>query len=477
MMASPAPEFPGIPFNDASSSDGDRVNFAPGTVRKVLVVDDEAGARTALATLLEDDGYTVRVAPDGFKALGVLQNWEADVLLTDLRMPVMDGLTLMRKARELHPDMPCIVMTAFGSVENAVEAMRIGAEDYLTKPLNFEAVEIVLDRAFKHLSMGRELRDLRARTPNRPITRMLGHTPAMQELTKLIDQVADSRSTVLVTGESGTGKELVARLLHEQSRRARRPFIRLHCAALSESLLESELFGHERGAFTGAAGMRKGRFEEADGGTLFLDEIGEIAPSTQVKLLRFLQEREFERVGGNRTIHVDVRVVAATNRELLAEVREGRFREDLYYRLNVIHVQTPPLRTRRGDVSVLVHHFVAKYAAQNEKQIREIAPETMAVLEGYDWPGNVRELENVVERAVVLSETGRIDPRHLPSHLGASPFSLSAEVRVPGSSLADLERYAILNTYEYTGGNTKETAEMLGISVRKIQYKLKEYRT
>lgn len=477
MMRSTSSEFPGIPLAESGAGEYSSRRVSPGTVRKVLVVDDEAGARTALATLLEDDGYNVRTAPDGFKALGVLKNWDADVLLTDLRMPVMDGLTLMRKVNELRPDMPCLVMTAFGSVENAVEAMRIGAEDYLTKPLNFDAVEIVLERVFQRLAMARELRDLRAVAPNRTGTRMLGHTPAMQGLEKLIDQVADSRSTVLVTGESGTGKELVARLLHENSRRSRRPFVRLHCAALSESLLESELFGHERGAFTGAVGMRKGRFEEADGGTLFLDEIGEIAPSTQVKLLRFLQEREFERVGGNRTQSVDVRVVAATNRDLQEEVRSGRFREDLYYRLNVIHIETPPLRTRRGDISVLVHHFIAKYAAQNDKQIKEIAPEAMSILEHHEWPGNVRELENVVERAVVLAESGRIEPRHLPGHLGDSPFAVSAEVRVPGSTLADLERYAILKTYEYTGGNTKRTADMLGISVRKIQYKLKEYRT
>jgi DNA-binding NtrC family response regulator len=444
--------------------------------KRILIVDDEPSARQTLAMLLEEDGYTVKTAADGFKALGVLKNWSCDVLLTDLRMPVMDGLALVRKARETHPSLVCLVMTAFGTVENAVEAMKLGADDYLSKPLNFDEVELVIGRAFERLAMKRELTMLRQRSqqPQRR-TRMLGNSAPMQELNHLIDQVATSRATVMISGESGTGKELVARLVHEKSARNDRPFVRLHCAALSETLLESELFGHEKGSFTGATSRRQGRFEQADGGTLFLDEIGEISMSTQVKLLRFLQQREFERVGSNKTIHVDVRIIAATNRDLIEEVKAGRFREDLYYRLNVIHIKTPPLRTRRSDIPVLVRHFVARFAEENSKNIADITPSTMQRLEAYDWPGNVRELENIVERSVVLAEGNLIDLRHLPSDFGATTFEISDQIHIPGSTLADIEKYAILKTYEASGGHTAETARTLDISVRKVQYKLKEY--
>ncbi|MBH24649.1 MAG: transcriptional regulator [Myxococcales bacterium] len=445
--------------------------------RRILVVDDETGARTALLELLKDEGYEVRGAPDGFKAIGILQQWPCDLLLTDLRMPVMDGLTLLKKVKELRPEMVCIIMTAYGSVENAVEAMKLGADDYLTKPLNFDAVEVVLARAFERMDMMRELDELRReRTVPNPRTRIIGNSPPIQEVNKLIEQIATARATVLITGESGTGKELIARMIHEKSDRANAPFVRLHCAALSETLLESELFGHEKGSFTGATGRRQGRFEEADKGTLFLDEIGEIPMATQVKLLRFLQQREFERVGGNRTITVDVRIVAATNRDLQQAVREGDFREDLYFRLNVIHVKSPPLRTRRSDIPVLVRHFIVKYSEENRKQIKDITAEALDILMAYDWPGNVRELENVIERAVVLTESDIIDVNHLPPDFGQTTLSISHDIRIPGSSLAELERFAILKTYEATGGNTSETADMLGISVRKVQYKLKEYR-
>lgn len=443
---------------------------------RILVVDDEPRARKALGELLEVEGYEVREASDGFKALGVLREWPCDVLLTDWRMPVMDGITLLKKAREEAPDIACVVMTAFGSVESAVEAMKAGADDYLTKPLNFDAVALVLDRAVERLKMRRELMSLRADKKRARPGGLIGKSAPLQEMISLIDQVANSRATVLVSGESGTGKELIARRIHERSHRAKQPFVRLHCAALAESLLESELFGHEKGAFTGATARREGRFEEADGGTLFLDEIGEISASLQVKLLRFLQQREFERVGGNKTIRVDVRIVTATNRDLAEEVRKGNFREDLYFRLNVIHVVAPPLRTRPGDVAILARHFVAKYATENTKEVREISPQAMEMLESYDWPGNVRELENVVERAVVLVEGERIEARHLPSTLSKGGSSFGEGIHIPGSSLEELERYAILKTYEVTGGSTSETAEILGISVRKVQYRLRDYR-
>ncbi len=443
---------------------------------RVLVVDDEPRARQALVELLEGEGYQVREASDGFKALGVLRKWKPEVLLTDWRMPVMDGITLLKKAREESPGLACVVMTAFGSVESAVEAMKAGADDYMTKPLNFDAVTLTLQRAMQRLAMQRELETLRAEQDRSLKTRIIGNSRPVQQMVSMIDQVADSRATVLVTGESGTGKELVAKRIHEKSSRANGPFVRLHCAALAESLLESELFGHEKGAFTGATSRRRGRFEEADGGTLFLDEIGEIPQSVQVKLLRFLQQREFERVGGNDTLSVDVRIVAATNRELEEEVKEGNFREDLYFRLNVIHIEAPPLRSRAGDIPVLARHFVAKYAQENDKDIRELSPKAIERLESYDWPGNIRELENVVERAVVLADKERIEEAHLPASLGRGETVLADGLHIPGATLEDLERYAILKTYEATGGSTSETAEILGISVRKVQYRLRDYR-
>jgi DNA-binding NtrC family response regulator len=445
---------------------------------KVLVVDDEHGARQALVALLTEDGFDVREASDGYKALGMLETFDPDILLTDLRMPLMDGIQLLNKARDEYPELVCIVMTAFGSVETAVDAMKAGADDYLTKPLNFDAVEMILDRTMRRIDMTRELADLR-RTARGNSSDIIGSSTAIADVVQLGTQVANSRATVLITGESGTGKEMLARHVHRTSPRADKPFLTLHCAALPESLLESELFGHEKGAFTGATGMRQGRFEQADGGTLFLDEIGEISPSTQVKLLRFLQTREFERVGGNTTHSVDVRILAATNRDLEEEVRKGDFREDLYYRLNVINIEMPPLRVRRSDIPVLARHFIDKYARENNKDIQSVNPEVIEILESHDWPGNVRELENVIERAVVLSSNNSIEPTHLPSSLGTLGrlgSTFGDDIRIPGSTLADIERFAILETYADCGGNTRDTAEVLDISQRKVQYKLRDYR-
>jgi DNA-binding NtrC family response regulator len=447
---------------------------------KILVVDDEVNARHALATLLSDDGHEVREASDGYKALGVMQQWEPQILLTDLRMPLMDGITLLRKARELRPDLIVIVMTAFASVDTAVEAMKAGADDYLTKPLNFDAVDIILQRSLERLSMRHEIGELRAQLNRTGIAQtMLGNSAPVQALLQRIDQVAPSRATVLITGESGTGKELVARRLHDKSPRRLKPFVALHCSALPTSLLESELFGHEKGSFTGAAGMRRGRFEEANGGTLFLDEIGEISPEIQVKLLRVLQERRLERVGGNASIDVDVRIVCATNRDLKEEVRLGRFREDLYYRLDVIHIETPPLRTRKTDLKLLVQHFVARHARENNKTIDQVSPEAMEFIEAHRWPGNVRELENAIEHAVVLSEGHIIEPRHLPPSITGDINDEALPkmgIHMPGSTLDEIELYAILRSYEATGGNSLQTAQMLSISQRKVQYRLRDLR-
>jgi two-component system response regulator HydG len=353
--------------------------------------------------------------------------------------------------------------------------MREGASDYLTKPLNTEELLVVIERALERRRLRRETEQLRTQLNERyRFENIIGTSPEMQQVFKSVAQVAPSRATVLLSGESGTGKELVAAAIHHRSTRNKGPFVRLHCAALAETLLESELFGHERGSYTGADRRREGRFEQADAGTLFLDEIGDISPSTQVKLLRVLQEREFERVGGNQTIKVDVRVIAATNRELRKMVDEGRFREDLYYRLNVINITLPPLRKRKSDVAALAQHFLKRYASENEKKVERIGDEALAQLVNYPWPGNVRELENVLERAVVLAEGESIEARHLPAELGAGSDATGIPA-IPGASMAEVERYAILKTLEAQGGSTSKAADVLGISVRKIQYKLQEY--
>jgi len=442
---------------------------------RILVVDDEANARAALAELLRDEGYDVETAGDAFKAIGKYPDFGPHLILTDLKMPGMDGIELMQKLRNYEGDSAVVVMTAFGAVDTAVEAMRLGAVDYLTKPLNFDELLIVIDRALEHQKLRAEAGQLRARLAGRyKASNIIGNSPPMQKVFKVIDQVAPSRASVLLTGESGTGKELVAEALHQHSARAEGPFISLHCAALAETLLESELFGHERGAFTGAVARRDGRFQAAHNGTLFLDEISEVSPAIQVKLLRFLQEREFERVGGNETIQVDVRIISATNKDLAQMVRDGQFREDLYYRLNVVSLEMPALRDRRSDIPLLADHFLRRYAAENDKHVEGLTSEALEALVSYHWPGNVRELENAIERAVVMTNGILVDAEHLPA--AVVPTVTDSVPVVPGSTLDEIERHAILRTLEETGGSTSKAAEILGISVRKIQYKLHAYR-
>jgi len=446
---------------------------------RILLVDDEGHGRAALAELLRDEGYQVETAADAFKALPKLQEFEPDLLLTDFRMPGMDGLELMERARDIDPEIVTVVTTAHAEVESAVTAMRRGAADYLTKPIHLEELTLVLDRALERRRLRREAGQLRQRlTQRHRLSNLVGSSSAMQRVYEATLQVAPSRASVIISGESGTGKELIAAAIHEHSPRAARPFVKLHCAALAETLLESELFGHERGAFTGAIGRREGRFYQADGGTLFLDEIGEISPNIQVKLLRFLQEREFERVGGNQTVKVDVRIVAATNKNLLALVKEGKFREDLYYRLNVVSIEMPPLRARVEDIPLLAVHFLRKYAAENGKEeVRGFTDEALAALVHYPWPGNVRELENAVERAVVICRGNEVRVQDfIPTITTASaaPTTGSGPL-VPGATMAELERHAILKTLEHVGGATTKAAEILGISPRTIQYRLREY--
>jgi DNA-binding NtrC family response regulator len=442
---------------------------------RILVVDDEANARSALAEILRDEGYGAETAADGFKALGKLEEFAPDVILTDLKMPGLDGIAFMEKARAASPGAVFVVMTAFGTITSAVEAVKKGAENYLTKPLDPTALTAVIERAMEKARLLQETRRLRDRLRERnAFGHIVSSDPKMAAVLDLVQQVGPSKASVLITGESGTGKELIAEAIHLASPRAKMPFVRLHCAALAESLLESELFGHERGAFTGAVARREGRFKQADGGTLLLDEIGEIPHGTQVKLLRFLQERTFERVGGNETIKVDVRILAATNRDLKAEMARGAFREDLFYRLNVVTVELPPIRERRGDIAALASFFLLRYAAENGKRIETISDDALDVLVSYAWPGNVRELENVIERAVVLGDSNQIEVRHLPSSL-VPRDDRETLPPIPGSTIYEIERYAIFKTLEACGGSTSKAATVLGVSPRKIQYKLHEY--
>lgn len=442
---------------------------------RILVVDDEVNARTALAELLREEGFEVEMAADAFKALGKYEAFLPHVVVTDLKMPGMDGIELVKKIRATEDPAAVVVITAFGEVSSAVEAMRAGAADYLTKPLNFDELLVVLERVFEAQNVAREMHQLRARVRDRVAPHnIIGDSPPMQRVFEIIDQVAPSKASILVTGESGTGKELVANAIHQRSPRAGGPFVKLHCAALAETLLESELFGHERGSFTGAMARKDGRFSLADGGTLFLDEIGEISSSLQVKLLRFLQEHEFERVGGTQTIRVDVRIIAATNRNLQDEIAKGRFREDLYYRLNVVSLEMPPLRERRADIPALVKFFIDRYAKENAKAIDGCTPQTLELLINYHWPGNVRELENAMERAVVLSAGPLLEPKHLPPNIKPTTAATGLPL-IPGATMAELERYAILETLKATGGSTSRAAEMLGISTRTIQYRLHDY--
>ncbi len=441
---------------------------------RILIVDDEANARTALVELLREEGYSVEGAADGFKALGKLAEFAPDLVVTDLKMPGMDGIELLKKIHEHDREIVVVVTTAFGAVETAVAAMRAGATDYLTKPVNVAELSLVVSREIAQHKVRAEAGLLRARLAERyGLKNMVGDSAPMQDVFKVVEQVAGARASVLITGESGTGKELIAAAIHEKSPRAKGPFVKLHCAALAESILESELFGHERGSFTGAATRRDGRFFQANGGTLFLDEIGEISPAIQVKLLRFLQEREFERVGGNDTIRVDVRIIAATNRDLKQRVEDGLFREDLYYRLNVINIEMPSLRVRGSDILLLAGHFLRKFARENAKTISGFSTEVLSRLTSYGWPGNVRELENVVERAVVLCRGPEISGADLPPYL--VPARASGGIQIPGAAMDEVERYTITKTLESTGGSTTRAAEILGISVRKIQYKLHEY--
>ena len=441
---------------------------------RILVVDDDANARTAIAELLRDEGFDVEVAADAFKALGKYESFAPHVVLTNLVMPGMEGIELVKKLHTNEDACDIVVMATADNIELAVEAMRSGACDFLTKPVNFNVLRVVIDRVLDAATLRRETKQLRARIRERVApTSIIGDAPPMQRVFETIEQVSPSKATVLITGEAGTGKELLANAIHQKSGRTG-PFIKLHCAALAEAMLESELFGHEKGAFDGATSRKDGRCSLADGGTLFLDEVSEVSPALQIKLLRFLQEHAFERIGGTQTIKVDVRVIVATNKNLKDEVAKGRFREDLFYRLNVVTVDVPPLRERRSDIPTLARGFLERFAKDNGKPLEGIANDAMELLVSYDWPGNVRELENAIERAVVLAQGKTLESRALPPTIRPSAMPAGAPV-IPGSTMSEIERYAILETLKSTRGSTSKAADILGISTRTIQYRLHEY--
>jgi DNA-binding NtrC family response regulator len=441
-----------------------------GKVRgRILVVDDEKGTREGLSEILREDGYEVFVAADGAEAIETVRVEAPDVIISDLKMPKLDGMGLLEKALEIDADLKFILMTAFGSIKTAVEAMKRGAEDYLVKPVDIEEMELCVERTIERRKLVREARGLRERLDARyRFDNIIGNSPKMQQVFKTVVQIAPSRSNVLITGE-------IAQAIHQHGARKEKPFVVLNCASLTETLLESELFGHEKGSFTGAVARRRGRLEQAEGGTLFLDEVGEIPAATQVKLLRFLQAREIERVGGNEVLRLDVRVVAATHRDLRKQITDGRFREDLYYRLNVLEIALPPLRERKGDIALLVDHFIRCYAEENEKEIVGIEEAALQELIRYDWPGNIRELENIIERAVVLSGSKRIARDNLPDLIGGPQGEGIRFQFTPGVSLDEAEKQLILRTLEAVGGHVPRAAELLGISPRKIYYRLKEY--
>jgi two-component system response regulator HydG len=441
---------------------------------RVLVVDDDHAIREALSRTLEKFGYDVVLAEDGQGGLDRLRESEIHILLADLQMPKISGQELLKVAKTIAPDVVVVIITGHGTVEDAVEAMKEGAYDFITKPFKRVQLERTIRRAAEKQALALQNRRLQARLDElQGAGRIIGTSPVMLRTLELVRQVAPSTATVLIYGESGTGKELIADAIHHGSPRRERACVKVNCAALPEQLLESELFGHERGAFTGAVARKEGRFELADGGTLFMDEIGDISSAMQAKLLRVLQSGEFERVGGTRTLKVDVRLVAATHADLAALVREKRFREDLYYRLNVITIKLPPLRQRREDIPLLVHHFLRKYAAKNTKDVGGFTEEALDILQTYAWPGNVRELENVIERAVVLTQSSQISPADLPETLVRTDQAARHLVISIGTPLEEVEDRLIEETLRYTKGDKTLAAKLLGITTRTIYRRMK----
>jgi two-component system response regulator HydG len=450
------------------------------TKNSVLVVDDDPAHLTMLRTLLTGWGHEVYEADDGLKAIQKVRERAFDLILMDIRMINVSGLEALAEIKAYNPAIPVIIMTAYSSVETAVEALKKGAYDYLTKPLDFDELRLSMERAMDHSQLKEENRLLRESLGNHfDRGNIIGSSPKMTKLLKTIAQVATSEATVLITGESGTGKELIAGAIHFNSPRKDGPFIKMNCAAVTETLLESELFGHEKGAFTGAHRRKEGRFYQADRGSLFLDEVGEMSLAMQAKLLRVLQDMEITRVGGEEVIKVDVRVIAATNKDLIKEIEKGRFREDLYYRLNVINLFVPPLKDRKEDIPLLAQHFLTVFAEKNQKQIKGLTPQAMDRLLKYQWPGNVRELMNAVERAIVLSRSEYLDEKDIQLVTQGEVLNrdeITSGHGVPSDlPLDEVEKVTVLNMLESTRGNKSEAARRLGITRKTLHKKLKKY--
>jgi DNA-binding NtrC family response regulator len=441
----------------------------------ILVVDDEKNIREGLGKVLELDGYKVLLACDGREAIQMLDRGDIDLVITDLKMPNLSGEEVLQKATSAQSNLPVIILTGHGTIENAVQAMKHGAYDYLTKPVNMDRLSLLVQRALSARELMLQHRALQDELQKRnQFSNIIGKSESMKKIFEIVQQVAPSRASVLITGESGVGKEMIADALHYNSNRREKPLIKVHCAALTETLLESELFGHERGAFTGAVARKRGRFELAHLGTIFLDEIGEMSQNVQIKLLRVLEDKTFERVGGEETIEVDVRLIAATNRELKSAIDEGDFREDLYYRLNVVNIHIPPLRERKDDIPLLMASFVREFSEENGKNIEAIEPKARMVLYNYGWPGNVRELRNCIESSVVMSKSSIITVDDLPPHIHTDSDQETLKIAA-GSTLADVEREAIRATLAQQNGNKTRAAEVLGIGRKTLHRKLQEY--
>lgn len=442
----------------------------------ILIVDDEVNIRTPLAKIVEKQGYRAVTAENGQAALALLDRAFYHLILTDLKMPDRDGLELLKKVKERALETEVVVMTAYGTIETAVEAIKNGAYDYITKPIDKERLLILIDKALERQRLSSENKRLRESllVKNR-FEAMIGKSSVMKQIYETVDQVAESDATVLITGESGSGKELVARAIHQRSGRRENPFITINCGALPETLFESEVFGYEKGAFTGAVSTKAGRFELADGGTLFLDEIGELGLKNQVDFLRVLETREFRRIGGTKLIRVDVRFIAATNRNLPAAINDKAFREDLYYRLNVVPIHLPPLRERREDIPLLVESFLREFASSYHREEKVFSPEAMRLLLHYAWPGNVRQLRNVIERAVVMVREKTIAPVHLPVEIQESKETEPTMTITLGKTLDEIEKQVIQRTLIEITNHREKAAEILGISPRALHYKIKNY--
>jgi len=444
--------------------------------KRILIIDDEKNMRWAIKKALEKERYMIYEASNGQEGLVKLAEIHPDLILLDLRMPIMDGMEALKKIKEINKDIPVIMLTAHGTMESAVEAMKIGALDYISKPFDIEELKILIKKALDVGELKEQVSYLREELEKNTGKTIIGESPKMRDVLEVVERVANTNVTILILGESGTGKELFANAIHYNSNRRDKPYVKVNCGALPENLLESELFGYEKGAFTGAAGRKAGRFDRANGGTIFLDEVGELTLSMQVKLLRVLQEKEFERVGGIESIKVDVRIIAATNRDLKKMVDEGTFREDLYYRLNVIPLEIPPLRERRKDIPVLIQYFLKKFNKEMSKKEMNITQAAMNKLVEYEWRGNIRELENAIERLVILVDGDVIEERHLPKELFSSTIKNNVfDLPEDGINLEELEKGLICQALDISNGNQTHAAKLLGITRHTLIYRIEKY--